>query len=456
MRKLRGYIRRLSDGTAPPPGSVEVHARPEVDDLDIDATTHDLGILIVDHQVGGSGSATLADDGGSYGWQMELSPGKIDQTVIPSDPQVEYHLRFPDESSQVGMAFHSDIQRLGWAAGGDGVVWNAIPGGDDPSAASWSGGPEVTWNKGNGSIAAFGAGTATIRPFIGFLGGVLFSVEAGNLVCPTRGSAAPANATGQERWDVLEMVLNTDQSAPEYGRQSLEITPGTPGAGIPTPTAPTATERRAPLHAMLLPAGASTYTSGYDLRQWRGQQRAVISPPITKTWIQPGRDKWRNNKQTIAYGQSNLASVLNTISAADEILLPPATSYQGLAVWSAILRPLDGNGQDMNTLMVKIVSEGYNTAGALVSGTDYVISPEPEGIPIAVIQRGEHLQSASVMCPIAVIPAFDIFSQVSAASRSWSRLRFRVALTFNDAEHNDDSKIRIFRQSLTVSLWPVV
>ena len=454
MRKLRGYIRRITDGNAPPAGSVEVHARPRVDDLDINAATHALGDLVVDHQAS-SGSATVAAADGSFGWQMELSPGLIETTAHPTDPQEELHIRFPDESSQVGMAFHSDIQRLGWAAGGDGMIWNAIPGGDDPSAAAWSTNPNDTWNLGNGSIASFGVGQVTVRPFIAFLGGVLFSVERGNLVCPTQGGPAAANASGQERWDLLSLVLNTDANSDAYGQQSIRITTGVPGAGIPTPTAPTATERRLPFQAMRMPAGSGTYNAAYDLRQWRGEPRRVVVPPVVKKWNQPDHKKWRTIRQEVTYGQQEVHSIINTTLSADELIVPAAASYQGLAVWNAHVSSHDGKEDDENAMGVLVTSEAYDSAGVLVPGTNYVVSPEDVGMPVILVQRNKGMNAQNLTFPIAVIPSYDIFSQVNEESRAWSRLRFKVFFNFNEPPVSTGSKFRIHRQSLTVSLWPV-
>ena len=195
MRGLRGWIRNLSDGLGPPAGTVDVHATYQGDNAELDNTTHQTGVLQRVHVLGGSGSNTKADPFGHFGWNMELSPGQIKQAITPTDPQTEYRFRYPDESAQIGKAYHTDLERLAWTAGRDGIVWNAINAGNDPaSAAGWSNDPTSTlsWGVGNGSIASFGptAGKITIRPFIAFVGGAVFSVEMADLEAAATGGGA--------------------------------------------------------------------------------------------------------------------------------------------------------------------------------------------------------------------------------------------------------------------------
>lgn len=460
MRKLIGYIRNLADGLGPPPGSVEVHATADVDDAELAVNTHGLGTLTRVHEAG-SGSATLANAAGKFGWEMELAPGQISQEVIPSDPQLEYRWRFPDESSQVGMGFHSDIGRLGWAAGGDCLVWNAIAGGDDPSPASWAAGdPSVTWNLGNGSIASFNSGmTVTLRPFIGFVGGALFSVENGNIVCPTAatgGTAAPVNASGQERWDLLEAVVNTDKTSDEYGKQTLEVTPGTPGAGIPTSPAPTATERRMPLHGLGVVAGGTAYSKAYDLRKWKGEPTTpIITPPVTTAYNTYA--SLPAGSQVIAWGQANVASLLNTMLASRELVLPSGTAFTGMAFWTGEV--LSGDlRSEVTRLIVKLTSQGRDASGNVVAGTDYIVQPYTTGHALAFKQHASpfgYIQTCTLLWPIAVIPAFDIVSNVSAASRSWAKLRFNLTFSFNEPPAYTGAEFTIYRQSLLVNVWPV-
>jgi hypothetical protein len=465
MRKLKGYLRRITDGAGPPPGSVEVHATVRATDTDLDLEDHDLGVLAIDH-LAGSGSATLADDDGMFGWEFELGPGLIDQEVIGSDPQTEIHWRFPDESSQIGAAFHSDIERLGWAAGGDVMVWNAIVGGNDP--AVWPGGdPTLTWNLGNGSIESFGtggdAGTVVIRPFISFLGGVLFSVESGSLRVPsdaTGGAAGPANPSGSDRWDLLEQVLNTDAASDSYGKQTIEISPGTAGAGIPTPAAPSATERRRAWMALKMVAGASVYTSAYDLRGWQsggtgggGGGGTIVTPPIALTVTAPPP----HNPQVISAGQSGVASSINTLLASNQLILPPNASYSGTVTWGALVRLHKAAAEEEQVLHVKISTEGYGVNG-LVAGTDYVVNPETNGMPLGLdvdSPNGVKFVTQSITFPIAQIPGFDTSSQLSPTPRTWSRLRFKVAFSATEPPLLPTTEFRISRQSLMINLTPV-
>lgn len=465
MRKLRGYLRRISDGEGPPPGSVEVHATVRATDTELDLEDHDLGTLTVDH-LAGSGSATIADDDGSFGWQFELGPGLLDQEVEASDPQTEIRWRFPDESSQIGAAFHSDIERLGWAAGGDVMVWNAIPGGNDP--ATWpSGDPTQTWNLGNGSIESFGtggdAGTVVLRPFISFVAGVLFSIEGGSIRVPsdaTGGEAGVANPSGSDRWDLLELVQNTDRASDSYGKQTIDITEGSAGDGIPTPAAPTATERRRAIHALKMVAGASVYSDAYDLRGWSsnsggggGGPTTVVLPPISHSWsgFPP------SNFQTITSGQSNIASTLNSKLAADELIIPPGASYIGNVTWSGWVRLHKATAEEEQVLHVKVSTEGYGIQG-LVAGTDYVTNPETAGFPLALdvdSPNGAKFVTHSITFPIAQIPGFDTSSQLSLAPRTWSRLRFKVYFSATEPPLDSRTEFRVSRQSLMVSLSPV-
>ena len=462
MRTLKGYVRKISDGAGPPPGSVAVHARVLESGTDLDLEDHDLGTLLVAH-LAESGDANIATDEGMFGWVFELGPGLLEQEIIASDPQTEYHLRYPDESSQVGAAFHSDLERLGWAAGGDVLVWNAIPGGDDP--VTWPGGdPTLTWNLGNGSIAQFGtgadAGTVVLRPFIGFVGGVLFSVEGGDLRVPsdaTGGVAGGPNPSGDDRWDLLELVLNTDRGDDAYGKQTVQITEGTPGEAIPSSAIPTATERRRAIHALKMPAGGSAYTTAYDLRGWqRGGQSggggSVVAPPITRSWKVSG-----GAYQTVAAGQSNVASTLNTILAAGEVILPPGTSYAGTVTWGAWVRLHKAAAAEEQVLHVKVSSEGYGLGG-LVAGTNYVTTPETAGFPLGLdvdSPNGRKFVTQTLTFPIAAIPAFDTSSQLSPTPRTWSRLRFTVAYSATEPPLGPATEFRISRQSLMVNLVPV-
>lgn len=274
MRSIRGWIINLRDGLGPPPSSVAVHAQPESTNTELDLSQHGLGRLDLVHLNGGSISSTLADNTGHFGWDMELSPGPIQVSVIPSDPEVEFRRRFPDESAQYGKSFLSDLERLGWAGGQSGLIWDALPTAGSLDVSSWAfAGPSQTWRQGNAAVESFGTGANQGRfllgRFIAMLGGVPFSVEMASLMVPIQGQdPAPANGSSSDRWDVYCLSINDEPNSPGYGKQSFEMIQGNPGSGIPIVPARGSTTRRCPLHALLMPAGGTEYTDACDLRRW--------------------------------------------------------------------------------------------------------------------------------------------------------------------------------------------
>lgn len=453
MRGLRGWIRNLSDGLGPPPGSVGVSAKPSVDNVELDLTTHKLGAISRTHVNGGSGSAVLADGLGHFGWDVELSPGPMTIAVTPTDPQTEYRKRFPDESAQIGKAYMTDIERLGWAAGRDCFIWDGIPGGSTPaSAANWSTDPTSAnaWGQGNGSIASFGtggdAGKLTIRRFLAFLGGVVFSVELGDLVIPVAGeSVLGANASGQDRWDLICLWMDNDPASTTYGKQRFEFTQGIPGSGVPPFPGNTATIRRLPFMAVKMAAGASVYSTGYDLRRWN-QPPAGVTPGSIVRWYQ------FTSIQTLTTIGST-ASSLNTAMASGEILLPPSVAWDGTIQLSGIIT---GSFPLSATAVIRpyVQTEGRFSAGdSAIAGAAFVdtpVNPVPAVIWKARSAGGEQ-NPFTFSWPISRIPAYAVESGASAATRAWSRLRiiafYEMSVGVGEFDLNE--------QSLSVHLWPV-
>lgn len=442
MRGLRGWIRNLADGLGPPTGSVDVHFTYEGDDAELNNTTHQMGVTQYIHVLGGSGSQTKADPFGHFGINMEQSPGQIKQAITPTDPQTEYRFRFPDESAQIGKAFHTDIERLAWTAGKDGIVWNAIPGGNDPaSAAGWSNDPTsaLSWGVGNGSIASFGptSGKITIRPFIAFVGGAVYSVEMGDLeVPPAGGSALPANGGGSDRWDLLYLKILTDPGPDSYGKQTFELLQGTPGAGIPTHPGQTVGVRILPMFALKKAAGASVYSSAYDLRRW------LFHPSFRAITKQYGGV---NDSQTLAINVET-ASVLNTSIAASPLVIPPGVSWQGYATLNMSWAPTGGAFGFSSRLSVALVSEALDIAGNVVAGSGALVSGMNNPAMTAV--NSGTTDSFSITFPISTIPSYHLDSGVISDSRNWHTLRFRITYlpTLFAAA--------ISVQQLRVHLWP--
>lgn len=443
MRTLAGWIRNLADGLGPPTNSVTAHATYRGDNQDLNLTTHQLGGLTYAHVLGGSGSTILADDGGHFGWTMEQSPGQILQSVTPSDPRVEWHLRYPDESAQVGKAFHSDLERLAWTAGRDGIVWNAISGGNDPaSAVGWSHDPTnaLAWGVGNGSISSFGptAGKVTIRPFIAFVGGAVFSVEMGDLeVPPAGGTSLPANGGGGDRWDLLYLKILTNPALQSYGKQTFELLQGTPGAGIPTHPGQTSGQRIMPLYALKKAAGATAYSAAYDLRRW------LFHPAWRAITRQYGGQE---NGQLTAIGVET-DSTLNTAAAAAPLILPPGVAWQGYATLNVSWSPTPdvfGVGT-LSRLSAAITTEALDVAGVVVPGSGALLSGV---VNPALAADASASDSFALTLPLSTIPSYHTDSGAISDSRAWHTLRLKV--TYFASVQN----ATIYAQQLRVHVWP--
>lgn len=448
MRSIIGYIRNLADGLGPPPGSVGVSAKPTIDNAELDLTTHKLGAIERVHVNGGSGSSVLADGQGHFGWRVELSPGPMNIAVTPTDPQTEYRRRFPDESAQIGKAYLTDIERLGWAAGRDCFIWDGVPGGSTPaSAANWSTDPSSSnaWGQGNGSIASFGsgggAGKLTIRKFLAFLGGVVFSVEMGDLVIPVAGETMlAANASGQDRWDLICLWMDIDPASATYGKQRFEFTQGTPGAGIPAFPGNTATVRRLPFMAVKMATGGAVYSAGYDLRMWNRPPAGVMPEGIVS---------WPISIPVQNIGAGTSQSALNTTLASNETILSLASAWDGMVQLRFHVNPVAGSG----LFYTLVETEGRETAGgSVITGTNYVATTlnevgGPDIRTLGDLSSTSFAGPVGIIFPLRRIPAFTS-SNVSSLSRSWSRLRFKV-------RYSTSSGARLVDQSLSIHLWPV-
>lgn len=450
MRGIRGWIRNLADGLGPPASSVGVSAKPTVDSTELDLTTHKLGSISRIHVNGGSGSSVLADGGGHFGWDVELSPGPMNIAVTPTDPQTEYRKRFPDESAQIGKAYMTDLERLGWAGGRDHVIWNAVFGGNNPTAAQWSTNPATSWSMGNGSIAQWGsggsAGRLTIRQFIAMLGGVPFTVELGDLVIPVTGDAAmTANASGTDRWDVICAAVDWNPASDTYGKQKFEFTPGIPGGGIPAIVVNGADNwRRLPLHAVKMAAGASVYSDATDLRTWLNPPPGVTPGSITQWPFVAGN-------QQIPAGFT--AGSINTTLASNEIILPLGVAWDGMATLD--FKHVIGNPLGSTSIYALVETAGrVDPGGPVVTGTNYATTPIGIGAPYLRVYGG--LENGSLFgggttltFPLSRIPAYAPGGGPSLVSRTWTRLRFVVTFAAGTGGAN------IIDQRLAIHLWPV-
>jgi hypothetical protein len=437
MRGIRGWIINLQDGLGPAPGSVAVSAKPESTNTELDLNTHGLGEWERIHLSGGSGSSVLADNIGHFGWNMELSPGPIDVRVTPSDPQIEYRRRFPDESSQVGKAFDTDLERVGWAGGRSGIVWNAVSNGFGVSPGGWTSQANLSWQQGNGSIASFGvgadAGRFVIRRFLSILGGVPFSVEMGDLMVPIAGvAAAPPNLTASDRWDVYSAVMIDDTASSSYGKQSWELTQGIPGAGIPSHQPETSTLRRLPFHALKMRAGESAYTDAIDLRQWLNAPGLVGYPWFNFTWS-------NNNLQSLGLGTT--LETVDSVWTVVDFPLALTTSYLGTITHEMMVRfqgKDDGNNRQSQ---ITCFLNGIDHLGQIVQPnlTADIITPgqDPPFIDYAfpffdgfVAQDGPQVLKVTTTWTTVRIPSYmGTFISPVAGGRKWwkARIRFQIS-----------------------------
>lgn len=419
MRRLRGWITNLADGLGPPPGSVNVSAEVTDGAAEINNTTHQTGTLTRIHETGGSGSPTKADSFGHFGWDMQLSPGRINVTVNPTDPQSEFRKRYPDESAQVGLAYHSDIERLAWAGGRDGLAWNAIDGGDDPTAAQWSWIPTDSraWGRGNWGIHEFLPNMKlTLHRGIGFVGGALFSIEDSDLTIPVDGATAPpANAAGSDRWDLLCLRIETDPAAADYGKQSFEFIQGIPGAGLMEhPGQPTGARRLA-LYLLKVAAGASVYSTAVDLRRWLWHPRF---PSLSYSTTGNG-----SGVQSIPPGAS--ASVLNTVlAAAFETVLPLGynwnvqATYEGMYGSSGLLSGQSG----LTTVLMGQQGRSLDTTAVLATETGIsdgiIFNPD-----IAAVSRD---RLSAVTFNLGQVGSYHRDGAQISTSRTWWRHRIVI------------------------------
>ena len=438
MRSIRGWIRNLSDGLGPPAGTVGVNATVVADNDELDNTTHQTGVLTRVHIQGGSGSATQADPLGHFGWDMELSPGLMNVQVTPTDPQTEYRWRFPDESAQYGKAFLSDLERLGWAAGRDCVIWDAVYGGHAPaSLAAWSNNPADagSWGQGNWSIAGFGSGAdamkVILRRGIGFLGGVPFTVEGADLTVPVAGEAPlPVNVSGQDRWDLLSGMTNINPSSNEYGKQSFVLTQGTPGGGIPADPGQVSGFRRLPLHALKTVSGSGVYSAAFDLRQWH--RRPLGGSLELKVETDP---KDKNQRFGAGTKDDPRESILNTDLATQELILPMDTAWEGTATWSGKIKHVEDKHSHLE---VNIETEGRGVSDDLIPGSNYC-----DEDAVRVPMRG-----GQAVTEVLRIPSYMV-GPLQSPGRAWHRLRFKVMLTA------DDPTFDVKNQKLVVQLRQV-
>jgi hypothetical protein len=346
----------------------------------------------------------------------------MDIQVVPHDPQTEYRWRFPDESAQVGKAYHSDLERLALTGGRDGLAWNAIPGGSDPpSLASWSWDPSNTlsWGQGNWSIASFGSGPdamrITLRRGIAFIGGTVFSVEGSDILLPVDGEDVPStNAAAQDRWDVLYGRVTTDPTSVNYGKQQFEILQGVPGEGIPAHAGQPVDGKRLAFHALKVAANSGVYSAGFDLRRWLWHPALSA---VQRSYL--GGD----TGQAVAPGLN--ASVLNTQMAASELILPVGCGWEGSITYN-LRAQMVGYPAD-----VLVISEGRGIAGTVIPGTQVLapVSNSHTMVGANDVVTESTWQSLALTLPVAPLSSYHLDSGVSPASRTWHRLRFGAFFT---------------------------
>lgn len=459
MRGIRGWIRNLADGNGPAPGSVAVSAKPQVDATELDLATHGLGRLTRIHESGGSGSPVLADNIGHFGWDTELSPGPINVRVTPSDPQTEFRFRYPDESAQVGKAYHTDLERLGWAGGKSGLIWNAIPNSVGSHPAQWTGNPYETWTEGDGSVGATGTGASagrwSVRPFIGMLGGVPFTVEMGDLQIPLAGDPpAPPNPAGQERFDVYCACMHDEPGSPLHGKQYFELIQGYPGQGIPPLPNTFFPVRRMPLHALRMQANSDIYSVGcVDLRSWINPPGGVIPHSLIRHWGSSGL--------MAGFGE-NIPAISPIANDYHDVHLPMNPAFEGVITYEAQIEFLPrptGGGPNPNPYTYGGVA-GITCEARGVSNLGVDVTPTYTPVPALLINVGgnpagtnrESIEStqAHITWQIPRIPAYYVDTVLVQDSRTWTT--FRVGFTITQRVFET---FEIIAQRATLHLWPV-
>lgn len=456
MRGLRGYILNLADGQGPPTGTVDVSAKPSAkpvnltEAVELDLAIHRLGALTVRHQPG-SASKLKANEAGHFGWDMELSPGPIDVRVTPHDPQTEYRRRFPDESAQIGKAFLTDLERLGWAGGKDGLIWDAVFGGYVGS----SGPPPMTdplfsvfygnWSFGGSDVGA-NAGRVFVRSGVAMLAGTVFSIEMTPILrVPVDGeSPMDPNTSGQDRWDLLCLRTDWNPQSPEYGKQSFEFIKGTPSATMLIPDYPgnSGNYRRLPLWAVRMKANTSVYdiTTGYDLRTWLNPAPGVTPITIIREW----QDTPSPTPQALFQGWNN--SRLVTPMSTDAVTLAPGVAWDGLIHWSANIAW--GSGAATSAERADLRLEMSTWGGKTPGGTETLVwNRNLQLIYPNATEFGGEINAYTF--PMPRIPAYQS-SGAAGSSRDWSRLR--PSLRYWLAGGNF---VNMVTQAVSIVLWPV-
>lgn len=464
MRGIRGWIMNLPDGGAPAAGSVSLSAIPrakppnQLGPLPLDKTIHRLGALVMAHRPG-SADDVHADQQGHFGWDMELSPGAIDLEVIAHDPEpYQHHYRKPDESAQIGKAFITDLERLGWAGGRDGLIWDGVYGGMKADPASTMSDPTASWYQGNWAVTTMitsDPGRVLIHKGIAMLAGTVFSVELGDLMVPVDGDAPmPANGTGVDRWDMVSLRTDWNPLSPEYGKQSIEIQQG--GATIPPSPGNVDNYRRLPLHAIRMQAGKNFYDTAYDLRQWLNPPPGVV-PYGIQQWYQTLTPQ-------LITTSGNTASTLNTTMAlaSQEIIVPTASAWGGQIHLVGVAK---GPALANSTFDIRpfFKTEGFSAVGQLTpaDGSANLVIPPPEWPAIwaassgATPVGGTFVPSQPVAFhmtyPLARIPLYTNNGITNATSRTWHRLR--LSLFYEESKAL--GSIHIAEQAVLAHLWPV-
>jgi len=150
----------------------------------------------------------------------------------------------------------------------------------------------------------------------------------------------------------------------------------------------------------------------------------VKTDPITK------KQQLKNPDEGVAKD-----SILNTILATQELILPMDTAWEGMVIWSGKLKNTENKHSHV---LVDIQTEGRNVIDTLIPGSNYALTDS-----VQVANRGG--QAVEVL---SRIPNY-IATPLQSPSRSWHRLRFVVKLTVNDAPMD------ITNQRLTATVRPV-